>query len=165
MRNEECVRFLQWALPQLNMRWSGFRKVRKQVCKRVDRRRVELGMDSVERYQAYLQQNPEEWDQLDSLCRITISRFHRDKGVFAVLAQDAGALLRGGTGGQHVVDEDDLGILEACVQRFRSAEPDGAAQVVETLAAVHVGLGLGVAQAPQRPAPAWASTWAAVSRC
>ena len=28
MNDQECVRFLQWSLPQLQMRWKGFRKVR-----------------------------------------------------------------------------------------------------------------------------------------
>jgi hypothetical protein len=30
----ECVVFLQWALPRLGLRWQGFRKVRRQVCRR-----------------------------------------------------------------------------------------------------------------------------------
>ena len=86
MRDEQCVRFLQWALPQLHMRWPGFRKVRGQVCKRVQRRIRELGLASVEDYCAWLQDHAEEWVHLDALCRITISRFYRDKGVFDVLA-------------------------------------------------------------------------------
>ena len=48
MSNHECVAFLQWALPQRHMRWPGYRKVRRQVCKRVDRRIRELGLDGVE---------------------------------------------------------------------------------------------------------------------
>ena len=88
MKDEKCVRFLQWALPQLCMRWSGFRKVRKQVCKRVDERIQDLNLAGAEEYQAYLEQYPDEWVQLDPLCRITISRFYRDKGVFAALEQD-----------------------------------------------------------------------------
>ncbi len=86
MKDEQCVRFLQWALPQLHMRWPGFRKVRGQVCKRVQRRIRELGLASVEDYRAWLHDHIEEWVHLDALCRITISRFYRDKGVFDVLA-------------------------------------------------------------------------------
>jgi chemotaxis protein methyltransferase CheR len=48
MRDEQCVRFLQWALPQLHMRWPGYRKVRRQVCRRIDRRIQELGLAGVE---------------------------------------------------------------------------------------------------------------------
>ena len=88
MKNEQCVHFLQWALPQLRMRWPGFRKVRKQVCKRIDRHIQELGLAGVEEYRAYLEEHADEWQRLDSLCRITISRFYRDKEVFAVLAEE-----------------------------------------------------------------------------
>ena len=28
MNDKACVKFLQWVLPQLHMRWEGFRKVR-----------------------------------------------------------------------------------------------------------------------------------------
>lgn len=38
MRDEPCVAFLQRVLPQLRLRWPGFRKVRGQVCKRLQRR-------------------------------------------------------------------------------------------------------------------------------
>jgi len=88
MKDEQCVCFLQWALPQLHMRWPGFRKVRAQVCKRLDRRIRDLGLTGVEEYQAYLKVHADEWERLDPLCRITISRFYRDKGVFAALAQE-----------------------------------------------------------------------------
>ena len=87
MKDKQCVRFLQWALPQLGMRWPGFRKVRNQVCKRVDRHIQDLGLAGVDEYQVYLEEHPDEWERLDSLCRITISRFCRDKEVFAVLAE------------------------------------------------------------------------------
>ncbi len=88
MRDEQCVRFLQWALPQLRMRWYGFRRVRRQVCKRLARRLGVLGLTDTEDYRDYLQQHAEEWHQLDALCRITISRFYRDKGVFATLSKE-----------------------------------------------------------------------------
>ena len=85
MKDDRCVRFLQWALPQMHMRWPGFRKVRRQVCRRVDRRMHALGLTHVDEYQDYLETHADEWAALDSLCRITISRFGRDKGVFATL--------------------------------------------------------------------------------
>ena len=44
MKDEACIQFLQWALPQLQLRWQGFRRVRKQVCKRISRRIAELGL-------------------------------------------------------------------------------------------------------------------------
>jgi chemotaxis protein methyltransferase CheR len=38
----DCTAFLQWALPQLDLHWPGFRKVRRQVCKRLRLRMSEL---------------------------------------------------------------------------------------------------------------------------
>jgi chemotaxis protein methyltransferase CheR len=78
----ECVRFLQWALPRLDLRWAGFRKVRRQVCRRVRRRRDELGLADLDAYRAYLESHPDEWAVLDGLARITISRFYRDREAF-----------------------------------------------------------------------------------
>ena len=82
MKDESCICFLQWALPHLHMRWPGFKKVRGQVCKRLARRLDELQLAGLKKYRAYLQDNPLEWHILDSLCRITISRFFRDRGIF-----------------------------------------------------------------------------------
>jgi chemotaxis protein methyltransferase CheR len=100
MNDSQCVAFLQWALPQLGMRWAGFRKVRRQVCKRLRRRLAELGLTDLHVYRAYLQRHPEEWAVLDGLTHITISRFYRDRGVWAFLQREvlpvlaAGALAR-----------------------------------------------------------------------
>jgi len=82
----ECVAFLQWALPQLDLRWSGFRKVRHQVCKRIGRRLRALGLPDLAAYRARLTEDRAEWAALDSFCRIPISRFWRDRGVFDHLA-------------------------------------------------------------------------------
>jgi len=85
MKDESCICFLQWALPHLHMRWPGFRKVRGQVCKRLGRRLEELKLPDLKRYRMYLQDNPLEWHILDSMCRITISRFYRDKAIYNAL--------------------------------------------------------------------------------
>ncbi len=74
--------FLRWALPRMGMRWEGFRKPRDQVCKRIARRMAEIGLPSIEAYRARLESDSAEWEVLDSLCRVTISRFYRDRGVF-----------------------------------------------------------------------------------
>jgi chemotaxis protein methyltransferase CheR len=81
----DCVAFLQWALPRLGRRWAGYRKVRRQVCRRVNRRAAELGLDSLEAYRDHLERHPDEWDVLDGLANVTISRFQRDRGVFEFL--------------------------------------------------------------------------------
>ncbi|WP_455208883.1 CheR family methyltransferase [Kaarinaea lacus] len=87
MKDEDCVQFLQWALPRLHMRWPGFRKVRSQVCKRLARRLQELCLTDSEAYRDYLQSHPDEWQLLDELSRVTISRFYREKAVFQFLEQ------------------------------------------------------------------------------
>ena len=88
MKDTLCIDFLQWALPKLGMRWPGFRKVRRQVCQRIDRRCRELGLPDVVAYRTFLGTHPEEWAVLDSFCRIFISRFYRDRGVFDTLRRE-----------------------------------------------------------------------------
>jgi len=81
----DCAAFLEWALPQLELRWPGFRKVRCQVCKRLTRRIRDLGLDNFAAYRARLEGDPTEWRVLDECCHITISRFFRDKAIFEIL--------------------------------------------------------------------------------
>lgn len=83
--DDDWVRFLQWALPHLHMRWAGFRRVRRQVIRRVRRRQEWLGLAGPDGYREYLHQHPAEWAVLDGLCRVTVSRFYRDRGVFEAL--------------------------------------------------------------------------------
>jgi len=86
MKDEACVHFLQWALPQLHMRWSGFRRVYGQVCKRLARHIKELKLDDIDQYRHYLLTHQEEWLTLDRLCQVTVSRFYRDKMMFVFLS-------------------------------------------------------------------------------
>ena len=51
---EECVAFLQWALPRLGLRWAGYRKVRRQVCRRVRARVAALGLGDLDAYRGRL---------------------------------------------------------------------------------------------------------------
>src|SRR4051794_28487328 len=85
---DPCVAFLQWALPRLGLRWAGFRRVRRQVCRRIRRRAAELGLPSLDAYRDHLEAHPAEWDVLRSLTPVTISRFGRDRAVFGALAAD-----------------------------------------------------------------------------
>lgn len=87
MTSTDCVAFLQRALPRLSLRWHGFRKVRSQVCKRIRRRMERLALDDFAAYREYLQRHPQEWAVLDGFCRITISRFYRDRNVFRLLGE------------------------------------------------------------------------------
>ncbi|HSA88003.1 MAG TPA: CheR family methyltransferase [Nitrospira sp.] len=88
MKDAEGVEFLQWSLPKLGLVWPGYRKVRRQVYKRIQRRLESLSLSTVADYQRYLETHPKEWTVLDSLCWISISRFYRDKAVFEFLEQE-----------------------------------------------------------------------------
>jgi chemotaxis protein methyltransferase CheR len=85
VKDSDCVAFMQWALPCMQLRWPGFRRVCRQACKRIQRRMNELSCREVAVYRQYVEAHPQEWDVLDALCRITVTRFYRDKGVFQVL--------------------------------------------------------------------------------
>ncbi len=85
MDDTDCTVFLQWALPQLELRWPGYRKVRRQVCKRLRKRISELGVGDFAAYRLRLAAEPAEWQVLDECCHITISRFFRDRGMFEAL--------------------------------------------------------------------------------
>ncbi len=87
-RDRDCVEFLRWALPRLHLRWPGFRRVRRQVCRRLDRRLRELSLEDLPAYRAHLEGHDAEWEVLDGLCRISISRFHRDRAVWEALRDE-----------------------------------------------------------------------------
>lgn len=89
MKGMDCREFLDWALPRLGFRCAGFHRVRGQVCKRIGRRLQTLGLPDPDAYRRLLEADPGEWEKLDSFCRITISRFRRDRQVFEWLEQTA----------------------------------------------------------------------------
>jgi chemotaxis protein methyltransferase CheR len=84
-RDDACVAFLQWALPRLALRWAGYRRVRRQVCRRIARRVADLGLDGLDAYRERLAADPHEWAVLAALMPVTISRFARDRAVFDAL--------------------------------------------------------------------------------
>jgi chemotaxis protein methyltransferase CheR len=83
-----CTAFLQWALPRLERRWDGYRKVRRLVCKRVGGRLRTLGLADLDAYRGWLESHPTEWRELDALLGIPISRFCRDRGVFESIERE-----------------------------------------------------------------------------
>lgn len=85
MNDPECISFLQAALPTLQMRWQGMRRVRKQVCKRINHRLQELQLADANSYLLFIEHHPSERQELKKLCRITITRFYRNKMVFRKL--------------------------------------------------------------------------------
>ena len=88
MRDDDLVEFLQWALPRLERKWSGYRKVRGQVGGRIRDRLVELGLGDLDAYRDYLREHQEEWEVLDRFCRITISKFYRGRATWDLLRED-----------------------------------------------------------------------------
>ncbi len=87
VEDSTCIAFLQWCLPRLNYRWRGFRKVRRQVCRRIQRRLQALELADIAAYQGYLQAHPEEWRYLDSCCDISVTHFYRDRQIFDSIAR------------------------------------------------------------------------------
>lgn len=85
VNDEAFVTFLQASLPRLNYRWQGFRRVRRQVLKRVQRRIATLGLADLAAYREYLELNAAEWSVLDGFCRISVTRFFRDRRVYEAL--------------------------------------------------------------------------------
>jgi chemotaxis protein methyltransferase CheR len=47
-----------------------------------------LGLASISDYKEHLEDHPDEWAVLDAMCRITISRFYRDREVFGALRRE-----------------------------------------------------------------------------
>ncbi len=84
--HEACVAFLQWCLPRLGLRWRGYRKVHRLVCKRLGRRLAELGLADPSQYRTWLAEHPDEFAHLQATLRIPISRFYRDRDVFQAVA-------------------------------------------------------------------------------
>jgi chemotaxis protein methyltransferase CheR len=87
MPDDARVDFLKWCLPQLGLRWPGYRKVRGLVGKRLNRRLAELGLADLSAYRTFLMREPAEWARLEAMCRIPISRFYRDRAVFDAIGQ------------------------------------------------------------------------------
>ena len=60
MQDDHLVAFLQWALPHMDLLWPGYRKVRRQVSKRIARRIRALELTDLEAYRQYLLYEPNE---------------------------------------------------------------------------------------------------------
>jgi chemotaxis protein methyltransferase CheR len=85
VKDADCVALLQWALPRLGLSWAGFRKVRRQVCKRIAARMRALRLADAAAYRARLDADRGEGQALAALCTVSISRFYRDREVFDCL--------------------------------------------------------------------------------
>jgi chemotaxis protein methyltransferase CheR len=79
---DPAVDLLQWALPRLGYRYEGFRRIRRRVVRRLERRARELALPDLAAYGRHLEGAPGEWVHLDALLNITISKFYRDRALF-----------------------------------------------------------------------------------
>lgn len=86
MNDRDCISLLQWALPRLDHRWAGYRRVRRQVCRRIEARIRSLGLTDAAAYRQRLETDSAEWVALRACLRVTVSCFLRDRGVFQALA-------------------------------------------------------------------------------
>ena len=87
MKEAACRHFLAWALPPLGLHAAAFRKVRGQVCKRIARRMRDLGIAGHDAYRAHIEADATEWRVLDGLCRITVTRFCRERDAWRYLQE------------------------------------------------------------------------------
>lgn len=74
-------------LEYLNRPWSGYRKVRKGVKKRVRRHMEHLGCSTVEQYLLTLSRQPGAKAACEQCLRVTISRFFRDRQLWQALEE------------------------------------------------------------------------------
>ncbi len=82
MLNDDAFRHL---LHVLDRPWTGFRKVRKGVKKRLRRHMQSLGCSTVEQYLRHLQRQPAAMAACHMHLRVTISRFYRDRQLWQCL--------------------------------------------------------------------------------
>lgn len=86
MNDRDCISLLQWALPRLGHRWEGYRRVRRQVCRRIAARIQSLGLTDAAAYRQRLETEAAEWTALRACLWVTVSCFLRNRGVFQTLA-------------------------------------------------------------------------------
>jgi chemotaxis protein methyltransferase CheR len=99
----ECVALLQWALPRLEHRWEGYRRMHRQVCRRIAARIRTLGLPDAAAYRLRLEVEPAEWTNLRRSLPVTISRFFRDRSIFRALTQEILPALADAARGGHAV--------------------------------------------------------------
>lgn len=80
MGDRDCTTLLQGALPHLNHRWEGYRRVQRQICKRIDARIDVLGLADMPAYRRRLEGDPADWTALRATLTVTVSRFFPGSG-------------------------------------------------------------------------------------
>ncbi|MBW1641558.1 MAG: hypothetical protein JRJ76_01840 [Deltaproteobacteria bacterium] len=75
-------------LDAFDLSWEGYRKVRKGVKKRISRHMHELSCPSMARYLDVVDSNHEERRQCELLLTVPISRFFRDRHLWAAIEKE-----------------------------------------------------------------------------
>lgn len=75
-------------LERLNRPWSGYRKVRKGVKKRIRRHMRQLGTSDIFQYLQLLEQDEREMMACKEFLQVTISRFFRDRHLWVYLNKE-----------------------------------------------------------------------------
>jgi len=83
MYDESFRKILQF----FNLSWSGYRRVRKGVKKRMARHIQESGCGKIEEYLAFLNKDPEAMRKARELLTVSISRFFRDLRLWEVMGK------------------------------------------------------------------------------
>jgi chemotaxis methyl-accepting protein methylase len=78
MDDQQFRQLLVW----FNFSWTGYRKVRKGVKKRISRHMLELNCPNIEAYLAMLHQNDEVRQECEKRMTVSISRFFRDQKLW-----------------------------------------------------------------------------------
>jgi chemotaxis protein methyltransferase CheR len=99
----DCVALLQWALPRLEHRWEGYRRVHRQICRRLAARIRVLGLPDAAAYRLRLEAEPAEWASLRQCLPVTISRFFRDRAIFQALVREVLPALTDTARGERIV--------------------------------------------------------------
>jgi chemotaxis methyl-accepting protein methylase len=85
MLNDQDFRTL---LQHYDRPWSGYRKVRKGVKKRLRRHMIQLGCATLDAYLQELTRRPDQNAVAEQCLRVTISRFFRDRNLWRFLRQE-----------------------------------------------------------------------------
>ena len=80
MRQDEFEAFLKQTVPDMGYRWR--RLVRRNVRRRLRRRMESLGLHDLDKYRTLVDNDPVERDVLESILRVTITRFFRNAGTW-----------------------------------------------------------------------------------
>ena len=75
-------------LDRFGFSWSGFRKVRKGVKKRLAHHMQETGCRNIGEYLEALERNQEVRLQFECLMTVSISRFFRDRGLWKTFQEE-----------------------------------------------------------------------------